>query len=603
MARSDSKPSPGGSAVLSRQLVSRSPARGRGGAVAAARRASVEAALAMLEAGGNAVDAAVAAAFVAGVVEPMETTLAGSGFMLVAEADGAVHAVEFPPRAPAAATPTMFEIDTTRSLDRGLGVSVVVGDRNVAGATAAGVPATIAGLLAAHERFGRLDRAMVLSPAIRAAHDGFEIESYFALEVLANLEALRADPGASRLYLQDGLPPVPPHLGATTLGVAPLLTQPQLGRILELVAARGRSGFYEGETAAALVETVRGLGGILSREDLAGCEPLVGPARRLAFREHEVWTPHSPSGALTQLQILNIWQGLHPERPPTEDTPERLRGLAEASWHAFADRYHWLGDPDVVAVPEAGLLSADYAASIARAIAAREPPPRARPDQGLPWEHFARLAAHDPWSFQDGSERGSWRAQGATEALAGTTHVSVVDRDGMAVSITHTAANHFGAKVVCPRTGLLLDAAMGWFNARVGAANSIAPGKRPLANMGPMIVTRNGRALAALGAPGGRRIIHAVVQVLLNIVERGLCAEDAVAAPRVDASGSTLLASERLAGAVAALAEAGVPVALVADQHEPFGYELARPVVALRDGEGRTSAAIDPFTRGVAAAL
>ena len=589
--------------IFSRQTVSRSPAIGRAGAVAAARRASVEAALYMLERGGNAVDAAIAAAFVAGVIEPMETTLAGSGFMLVSEPQGAVHAIEFPPRAPSAASSTMFEIDTSRALDRGLGVSVVVGDKNVAGATAVGVPTTIAGLLTAQEHFGRLERAIVMAPAIRAAYDGFEIDSYFALEALANVEALRADPGASSLYLHRGLPPVPPHLGGTTLGVASLLKQPQLGRTLELVSSQGRRGFYEGETATALVETVRSGGGVLSTQDLAACHPLVGRARRLVFRDCEVWTPRSPSGALTQLQILNIWQELHPAEPPMEDSPERLRGLAEASWHAFADRYHWLGDPDVVPVPEAGLLSPDYARSIARAIRDREPPPRALPEQGLPWEYFASVAAHDPWAFQDRSKRPSWRPMGATEAAAGTTHVSVLDGNGLAVSITHTAANHFGAKAVCPRTGLLLDAAMGWFNARVGAANSIAPWKRPLANMGPMIITRDGRALAALGAPGGRRIIHAVVQVLLNIVERGMGAQDAVDAPRLDASGSTLLASERLADVAAALREAGVPVALVADEHEPFGYELGRPVVAMRDHDGRSSAAIDSLTRGTTAAL
>ena len=257
----------------------------------------------------------------------------------------------------------------------------------------------------------------------------------------------------------------------------------------------------------------------------------------------------------------------------------------------------------MVAVPEAGLLSADYARSIARTIRDGEPPPRARPEQGLPWEHFARVAVHDPWAFEDRSKRSSWRPMGATEAAAGTTHVSIVDSDGMAVSITHTAANHFGAKVVCPRTGLLLDAAMGWFNARVGAANSIAPSKRPLANMGPTIVTRDGKALAVIGAPGGAASSHAVVQVLLNIVERGMGAQDAVDAPRIDASGSTLLASERLAEVAATLRETGVPVALVADQHEPFSYEMARPVLALRDSDGRATAAVDPFTRAAIAAL
>ena len=589
--------------LFSRQMVSRSRVSGCGGAVAAARRGSAEAALAMLERGGNAVDAAVAAAFVAGVIEPMETTLAGSGFMLVGEPGAAVHAIEFPPRAPAAATPRMFEIDHTRKIDRGLGVSVVVGDKNVAGATAAGVPATVAGLLEAHERFGRLDRVTILEPAICAAYDGFEIDSYFVLEVLANLDFLRTDPGASRIYLQNGGPPVPAHLGATTLGTAPVLRQPQLGRSLELIAAAGRRGFYEGETAEGLIETIHDLGGILSKEDLATCRPLVGPARRLPFRDCEVWTVHSPSGSLTQLQILNIWQHLYPDRPPVEDTPERLRGLAEACWHAFADRYHWLGDPEFVPVPEQGLLSAEYAKAIAQLIRDRQPAPRARPEQGFPWEYFASFAAHDPWAFQDGPSYPPWQPEGATEPKGGTTHISVIDAQGMAVSLTHTAANHFGAKVVCPRTGFLLDAAMGWFNARVGAANSIAPRKRPLANMGPMLVTRGGRPLAAIGAPGGRRIIHAVVQVLLNIFERGMGAQEAVDAPRIDASGSTLLASERLADVANQLRDAGLPVKLVAEQHEPFSYEMARPVIALRDAKGQVSAAIDPFTRGVSAAL
>jgi len=297
--------------------------------------------------------------------------------------------------------------------------------------------------------------------------------------------------------------------------------------------------------------------------------------------------------------MLNIWQALYPDSPPLKDGAERLDYLAQASWHAFADRYHWLADAQVVPVPEAGLLSDSYAREIAAFIRAGHPPPRSAGAE-TPWNYFARHAAHDPWMHEPGTAPSrAWSPDGGTAPPAGTTHVSVVDGQGMAVSITHTAANHCGAKVVCERTGLLFDAAMGWFNARAGAANSIAPGKRPLANMGPVLLTRGGRTLAAIGAPGGRRIINAVVQVVLNLVERDMAPDLALQAPRIDASGTALLASERLAGVVSGLQEAYGPVALVGEQHQGYGYELARPVIALHDGQAG-HAAVDPFSRGYA---
>jgi gamma-glutamyltranspeptidase/glutathione hydrolase len=346
------------------------------------------------------------------------------------------------------------------------------------------------------------------------------------------------------------------------------------------------------------------LGGILSAEDLHAISPKVTQPRWLSFRGFDIWAPTAPSGGLTELQMLTIWQALHPEKPPLDDDARRLRGLAETSWHAFADRYHWLGDPDFVDVPEMGLLSKDYASVIAAAIRRGEAPPRLRPEAGLPWEVFAGRAVHDPWRFE-GTDRQPpiWRPEGATEAKAGTTHVSAMDGDGMAVSITHTAANMFGSQVVCERTGFLLDATMGWFNARPGAANSIAGGKRPLANMGPLLITREGRSVAAIGAPGGRRIINAMVQIALNITERGMDATQAVLAPRIDASGSVLLASERLARIAQELEPVCGKAALVSEQHQGFGYELARPVTVVRNGDGEISAATDPFVNGHAMSL
>lgn len=586
------------------QIVSKTSVSGAAGAAACARRASSAAAMAMLEAGGNAVDAAIAAALVAGVVEPMETTLAGSGFMLIhVPGQAQAIAIDFGPRAPLAARPDMFKLDTERSTDRGLGVSVVVDDANVQGILAAGVPATLRGLSDALKAYGRLPLKTVMQPAIAAAHEGFDVDNYYALEALANLQALRADPGASQVFLRDGLPPVSPHLGAATLGAPIRLKQQALGASLERIAHEGVDTFYTGAVSQDLLKTVAELGGLLSAQDLAACRSDIGPARTLRFRDVDVWAPNGPCGAVTQLQMLQLWQALYPEYGPTDDTPERIRLFTQASRHAFADRYHWLGDPKVVPVPEAALLSTEYAQAIARGITAGDNLQDWSTLPAAPWEHFAGQAPHDTWSFEAGQRApAAWQPAGGTEPPAGTTHVSVIDGDGMAVSITHTAANHFGSNVVCPRTGFLFDAAMGWFNAVPGAANSIAGGKRPLANMGPLLLTRQGQSLAALGAPGGRRIISAIVQIAIKLVEDGDSAQAAVAAPRYDASGPTLLLSERLRGLSTQLAEPASNQRWVSEQHEGFGYEMARPNIVVRHADGQAEAACDPFSKGFALA-
>ncbi|MYN13990.1 hypothetical protein GSY71_12660 [Pusillimonas sp. TS35] len=586
--------------MKSRQVITRTAAYGTRGAIATARELSAAAAAGMLAAGGNAMDAAVAAAFVAGVIEPMETTLAGSGFLLVGLPDGAAHSVEFGPRAPMAARPGMFTIDENRVVDLGLGVSVVVGDENIQGARSAGVPATIAGLIRAHDCFGKLPLKTVMGPAIAAAFDGFAADSYFALEALEHIDVLRRDPGAAALFLPGGLPPASAHLGRATLGVPALIRQAALGKTLEQIAEQGAAAFYGGELGDAFLQSHRERGGILAREDLLAVNPVIASPRRLRLRDCEVLAPCAPCGALTELQILNTWQALFPEVPRGGDETGRLDMLAQASWHAFADRYHWLGDPDFVPVPEAALLSDAYARELAALIRAGAVPPRSAGSGEMPWNYFARKPAHDPWRYDDcGRDGVVWSPEGATTPPAGTTHISVADTSGMCVAITHTAANHCGAKVVCERTGLLFDAAMGWFNARQGAANSIEGGKRPLANMGPVLLMRGGRPLAAVGAPGGRRIINAVVQVVLNLVERGMTPDEALQAPRIDASGNTLLASERLEQAILPLRSQYGNAALVSEQHEGYGYELARPIIAVLDG-GVAYAAADPFSRGYA---
>lgn len=587
-----------------KQVVGRAPVSSSRGAVATARAASALAATEMLERGGNAVDAAVAAAAVAGVIEPMETTLAGSGFMIVSRPGETPVSIEFGPVAPGASHSHMYELDQGRQFDRGLGVSVVVGDANITGAKAWGVPGVIAGLAAAHARFGKLPWSDVLQPAIRIAHDGFGADSYFVLEALAKLNYLRSDKGAAETYLVNGLPPLPAHLGNATLGVDPLVKQPKLGSTLERIAKHGGEEFYKGETAKLLAQTAKEYGGVLSLADLGKYKANVTRPRHLRFRDVDVWAPQAPSAAITQFQMLNAWQHLYPDAPPSMESPEAIKNLANVCWHAFADRYHWLGDPDFSAVPEEGLLSSSYAAHIASLVKSGAPAPRSGPDEPPPWEVFAQRAVHDPWMFQGDRKPGkSWSPVGSTESVAGTTHISLVDGDGMAVSLTYTAADHFGSKVVCTKTGMLMDAAMGWFNARSGSPNSIEPGKRPLTNMAPLVLTRDNKAIAAIGAPGGRRIVHAVMQLVLSIVEQKLEANEVVAAPRIDASGSTLLMSERLGAAADAIRADGIPVKLVNEQNEPFGYELARPVIVTQTAKGEWMPSVDPFTRGCAIAL
>ncbi|MET7339040.1 gamma-glutamyltransferase [Nonomuraea sp. NPDC005650] len=586
----------------SRQQVGRSAARGTGGAVAAPREESVVAGLGALDQGGNAVDAAVAAALVAGVVEPMETTLAGSGFMMVHAPDDGVWAVEFGPRAPAAAYPGMFRPLRPGEATAPLGVTAVADDANKVGPLACGVPRTLVGLLDAQRRFGRLTPAAVIEPAVQAAYDGFAADPWFTLTALAQLPALRKDAGSAAVFLRDGDLP----LGACgfvfagpSFGEPERVRQPALGATLELVAARGTSVLTDGPVAARLLETVARVGGLLSADDLRQAAPQFTRPLTIDFRGTQVHAPRAPGGGLTELQILAAWQALHPEAPPPPGSAEWVRDLALVIQHAFADRYHWLGDPDFVPVPES-LLAPAYLGELVTAIRSGEPPAR-HCGTRQPWEVFASLALHDPWRG-GGTAAPVWNPAGGSVPGSGTTHISVMDPDGWAVSVTHTAANPYGSAVLCPETGLLLDSAMVWFNAVPGAANSIRGGARPVANMGPVLVTAGGQ-LAAVGASGGRRIISAVSQLVLHLVEGGAGAEEAVNAPRLDGSGTELLIDDQLTDQGTGLAEYGLDVVPVSLQHQPFSMDFARANLVLNSPGGSLTAAIDPHPQGHAAAL
>lgn len=563
------------------------------GTVVAPHDLAVQAGLAMYEQGGNAIDAAVAAALVSGVIEPTETTLAGSGFLVMAAAGEAPVEVDFGPTAPLAAHPSMFELaDVDAGQASVLGLAPVVDDANVNGPRASGVPRTLLGLITAQERFGRLSRELVCRPAIEAAHTGFPAEAWFITAALSDIERLRSDPAASQTYLDEhGLPKGSKSEAGygRSFDSYPLIQQAALGRTLEVVAQLGADVLMSGEVARAIVASSAERGGILQHDDLASAAPTVRTARLLRYRDAVVAGSHAPSGTATELQALSAWQHVERQGRQFNDSAALLRSMALTLRHAFADRYHWLGDSARRSIPDAELLSDAYARHIAELVQTGEDVPGW--STGAPWLTYAGVPVHDPWGFgQREGERENWRPSNASHATSGTTHISAADSEGRVVSITHTAANHFGSGIVCPRTGLLFDSAMAWFNAAPGAANSIVSGGRALANMGPLVVVGGDGTSTALGSSGGRRIVSALVQMVSSIVDGGCSAADAIAAPRLDASGRSLVLPEALASFAPELSD--LDPLVVTQSNDPYPMDFSRPNVARYLGHGRTESAI-----------
>jgi gamma-glutamyltranspeptidase / glutathione hydrolase len=544
--------------------VDRTSISGSGCLAVASRREAVDAGLRVMGAGGNAVDAAVAMAFTAAVVEPSETSLGGSGFMLVHDpASGSAWSIEFGPRAPLRAAADMFE-----PLESGqaqvVSAGQVRGDANATGALAPCVPGAVAGLCLAAERFGERPLAQLLEPAIACAEDGFEIDAYLTLQLLDHLELLRACPHARAIFLPDGRPPIAPFaLPASDDPV--LLRQPQLGRTLRGIADAGADWLYRGPAAAAIERAVADRGGLLSREDLASYEARVEEPLRASYRGWSILAPRAPSGAWTALEALQILDRLEP--------PESPHVLIEALQLAFADRYRFAGDASGAAER---LLSQTHADELAARI---------RPDRSV-----SALA-------------GGPVAWAPTDAGHGTTHLCAIDAAGRTVTCTFTLGDSFGARLVAGETGVLLDGGMAWFEPVPGRANSIAPRKRPLVNMSPLLLVDGDGARAGLGASGGRRIISAVVQVASAIIDRGLDPQPAISAPRLDASEHVVRLSERLADQAEPLRELGHEVALAPEQHQPLSFELARPAAAAIDSSGRRSGGIHQLASGFVAAL
>jgi len=464
-------------------------------AVASAEPQATAAALEVLKRGGNAVDAAVTLGFALAVTHPSAGNLGGGGFMLLRTAQGETLAIDYRETAPAAASRDMY-LDAQGNLTQG----------SMLGARAAGVPGTVAGLLLAHQRFGTKPWAELLAPAIALARDGHALDAAHAKTLARAVEHMRKAgfDSSARVYSDDAGQPI---------ATGQLWRQPELARTLQEIADDPHS-FYTGALAERITTQLQGVGGLWTAADLANYHALIRTPLVFPYRGHEIITMPPPSaGGIVMRQILLASEQLDFARAPYRSALA-FHLYVEATRRAYADRNTWLGDPDFVDIPVAGLLDASYIAARMRDI---------DPDKATPSSQIA--AGHPELTSHE------------------TTHFSVVDQDGTAVSNTYTLNGSFGAKLVIPGTGILLNNEMDDFAAQPGKPNAyglvqgernqIAPGKRMLSSMTPTLVLKDGQLRAVLGTPGGPTITTTVVQLVRALIDYGVPLDVAVRAPRV----------------------------------------------------------------------
>ena len=464
------------------------------GMVVSAQHYASEVGAGILAQGGNAIDAAIAVGYALAVVDPCCGNIGGGGFMTIHLKDGRETFINFRETAPAAATAGMY-LDANGH---------PINERSRSGYLAAGVPGTVMGLERAGQEYGRLARRAVLAPAIALARYGYVLGPGDS-DILDG-KRFAKDLVAAKIFL---------HSDGSRLAPGDRLVQPELAATLEEIAEHGPDAFYRGPIAAAVAKASSENGGILIARDFADYTVTEAPPLTCSYRGYRiVSTPPPSSGGTTICELLNILEG-YDLRALGFHSVRSVRLLVEAMRHAYRDRNTRLGDPAFVQNPLDRLLSKDYAAEIRTAIDAGSATP---------------AAALEP-----------------PKEKAETTHYSVVDGEGNAVAVTYTINGSFGAGVIAPGTGFFLNNEMDDFTVKPGTpnlyglvqgeANAIAPGKRPLSSMTPTLVEKEGRVFLVVGSPGGSRIITAVLETILNIVDYGMAPQEAVTAPRLHHQG------------------------------------------------------------------
>lgn len=551
------------------------------GMVAAKHPFAAEAGAAVLREGGNAVDAAVTTAFVVGVVEPHMNGIGGGGYLTLHD-QGTGHAaiVDYSMRAPKAASPTMFELE--EGIDpEAFGWRRVRGFANRVGQRAVAVPGTLAGLAVALRRFGTISLQRALQPAIEAAETGFPIGWYEAVYRGMQADELARDPIARRIFLEsDVILPDTTHV----------LRQPELAATLRQIATQGPETLYGGELGARVAQASQERGGLLREEDFADYEVSVQQSGVLgSYRDLDVIGRRAGTGSPSLVQLLQLLQHFD-LRALKHGSPDYLHVYLEAAQRVQADRLTFLADPERQRVPLTGLLSPAYAHLRAQEID--------------PNGHASQVHRGDPWAF-DGAPSVAPPRTADAEAGGSTTALVAVDGNGVAVSITQTLMSAWGSCVVAGDTGILLNNGMLWFNPEPGHPNSVQGGQRGLNNMCPVVLRRRTglgpRTVLAVSASGGRRITHAIAQVILGVVDFGMDPQEAIAAPRVDASTLVATIDPRFGAAtLSALHERGHRFTVVPDALYPRAY--ASPVAIAVRGE-ELLGGVDVFHPAVAVGL
>jgi gamma-glutamyltranspeptidase/glutathione hydrolase len=458
----------------------------------------------IMQAGGNAVDAAVAVGFALAVVHPQAGNLGGGGFMLIRTAEGATHFIDYREKAPAAGTANMY-LDAQGN---------VIPDASTLGYRAIGVPGSVAGMVYAEQKYGKLTLQQVIAPAIRLAREGYALADEDARDLRD--EDLGKFSESKRIFQRNG----------DFYHPGELLRQPELARTLERIA-KNPEDFYHGELARELAATVQRGGGLITADDLAHYEVKEREVIRGTYRGYDIISAPPPSSGGTALvEILNILEGYDLAKLGNRSAAS-IHLTAEAFRRAFYDRAEFMGDPDFAKIPVAQLIDKKYGAAWRATI----DPGHATASKDLKrpalFSALEQVAAIHPWSGREPEN---------------TTHYSVIDPAGEAVAVTTTLNDSFGSHVTAEGLGFLLNNEMDDFSSKPGVpnmygliqgpANAIGPGKRPLSAMTPTIVLKDGKVFLILGSPGGPTIITTVANILMGVVDYGLDIQEAVTAPR-----------------------------------------------------------------------
>ncbi|SFO75719.1 gamma-glutamyltranspeptidase / glutathione hydrolase [Variovorax sp. OK605] len=472
---------------------SQAPVAAEHGMVVSAQHLASKVGVDVLKRGGNAVDAAVAVGYALAVVYPAAGNLGGGGFMTVQLADGRKTFLDFREKAPLAATANMY-LDKDGNVVKGLSTN---------GHLAVGVPGSVSGMEYAREKYGTMKRADLIAPSIQLAEKGFALEQGDIDMLWTSTADFQKDAVSGAIFLNKGEP----------FQVGQKLVQKDLGKTLRTISKNGPDGFYKGWVGDAIVASSQAGKGIITQADLDQYKTRELAPVECDYRGYRVVSAPPPSsGGVIICEMLNILEG-YPLKDLGFRSAQSVHYQIEAMRHAYVDRNSYLGDPDFVKNPLDRLLDKGYAEKIRAAIDPKK--------AGVSKDIKPGVAPHE------GSN---------------TTHYSITDQWGNAVSVTYTLNDWFGAKVTAAKTGVLLNNEMDDFTSKIGVpnmyglvqgeANAIAPGKRPLSSMSPTIVSKDGKPVFVVGTPGGSRIITAVLHTILNVVDYGMNVQEAVDAPR-----------------------------------------------------------------------